>query len=68
MDLIGLPWQVIAGPKGLAKGEIEVKNRATGERSNLALDAAIINNLQQTLTEAAGAAEIRTLGQDADHA
>ena len=54
MDLIGLPWQVIAGPKGLAKGEIEVKNRATGERSNLALDAAI-NKLQQTLTGAAGA-------------
>ena len=54
MDLIGLPWQVIAGPKGLAKGEVEVKNRATGERSNLALDAAI-NKLQQTLTGAAGA-------------
>ena len=33
MDLIGLPWQVIVGPKGLAKGEVEVKNRATGERS-----------------------------------
>jgi prolyl-tRNA synthetase len=54
MDLIGLPWQVIVGPKGLAKGEVEVKNRATGERSNLALDAAI-NKLQQTLTGAADA-------------
>jgi prolyl-tRNA synthetase len=47
MDLIGLPWQVIVGPKGLAKGEIELKHRATGERSALALDAAI-NKLQQT--------------------
>jgi prolyl-tRNA synthetase len=47
MDLIGLPWQVIVGPKGLAKGEIEIKNRATGERSALALDAAI-NKLQLT--------------------
>ncbi len=41
MDLIGLPWQVIVGPKGLAGGEIELKHRASGERSTLALDAAI---------------------------
>ncbi len=47
MDLIGLPWQVIVGPKGLANGEVEVKNRATGERTALALDAAI-NTLQQS--------------------
>ena len=26
MDLIGLPWQVIVGPKGLAEGEVEVKH------------------------------------------
>ena len=32
MDLIGLPWQVIVGPKSLANGEVEVKRRATGER------------------------------------
>jgi len=51
MDLIGLPWQVIVGPKGLASGEVEVKNRATGERSNLALDAAI-NKLQQSVSGA----------------
>jgi prolyl-tRNA synthetase len=42
MDLIGLPWQVIVGPKGLASGEVEVKRRATGERTSLALDAAIM--------------------------
>jgi prolyl-tRNA synthetase len=54
MDLIGLPWQVIVGPKGLANGEVEVKHRATGERSTLALDAAI-NKLQQIGTEKAGA-------------
>lgn len=34
MDLIGLPWQVIVGPRGLEKGEIEVKNRKTGERTS----------------------------------
>ena len=32
MDLIGLPFQVIVGPKGAQKGVLEVKNRGTGER------------------------------------
>ena len=36
MDLIGLPWQVIVGPKGLAEGKVEVKNRRTGERQTMA--------------------------------
>jgi prolyl-tRNA synthetase len=31
-DLIGIPWQVIVGPRGVAAGEVEVKRRATGER------------------------------------
>tara|TARA_R110002096_G_scaffold342687_3_gene535702 strand:+ start:19179 stop:20480 length:1302 start_codon:yes stop_codon:yes gene_type:complete len=35
MDLIGLPWQVIVGPKGLEKGVYELKNRRTGERVEL---------------------------------
>ena len=33
MDLIGLPWQIIIGPKGLDKGVYELKNRRTGERT-----------------------------------
>ena len=37
MDLIGLPWQVIIGPRGLNDGIAEVKNRRTGERQNVAL-------------------------------
>ena len=41
MDLIGLPWQVIVGPKGLAEGKVEIKNRRTGEREMAGLDAAI---------------------------
>ena len=41
MDLIGLPWQVIVGPKALEKGEVELKQRATGERETLSLEAAI---------------------------
>ena len=41
MDLIGLPWQVVVGPRGLAAGTLELKRRATGERVDLAPDAAI---------------------------
>ena len=41
MDLIGIPWQIIVGPKGLSEGTVEVKRRATGEKLNLAIEAAI---------------------------
>jgi prolyl-tRNA synthetase len=34
-DLIGLPWQVIVGPRSAAAGEVEIKNRASGERETL---------------------------------
>jgi prolyl-tRNA synthetase len=34
-DLIGLPWQIIVGPKSLADGKVELKRRATGERELL---------------------------------
>jgi prolyl-tRNA synthetase, family II len=40
-DLIGLPWQVIAGPRAVAEGNVEIKNRATGERETLPIEAAI---------------------------
>ncbi len=38
-DLIGLPWQVIVGPRGAAAGEVEIKNRRTGERETLPIAA-----------------------------
>jgi len=41
MDLIGLPWQVIIGPRGLAAGKAEVKNRATGAREEIPLEDVI---------------------------
>ena len=41
LDMIGLPYQVIVGPKGLATGTVEVKMRATGARENMSIDAAI---------------------------
>ena len=41
MDLIGLPWQVVVGPKGLKDGIVEVKNRATGERQEVIPEDAV---------------------------
>lgn len=41
MDLIGLPWQLVVGPRGLKSGVVELKNRATGERQEVAPDVAI---------------------------
>ena len=41
MDLIGLPWQLIIGPKGVAEGKVELKNRRSGERQSLPLDEAL---------------------------
>ena len=41
MDLIGLPWQLIIGPKSLENGEVELKNRATGKLETRKVDDAI---------------------------
>ena len=41
MDLIGLPWQLICGPKGIEKGIVELKRRATGDREELSLEDAL---------------------------
>jgi prolyl-tRNA synthetase len=38
MDLIGLPYQVSVGPRGLKNGTVELKVRATGEKTELPLD------------------------------
>ena len=41
MDLMGLPFQVIVGPKGVRTGEVEIKERKTGERATLTIEAAL---------------------------
>ena len=41
MDLVGIPFQLIVGPKGLKSGEIEVKVRAGGERVSLAVESGL---------------------------
>ena len=32
MDLVGMPWQIVVGPRGIAGGVVELKRRSTGER------------------------------------
>ncbi|MEQ8252902.1 MAG: proline--tRNA ligase [Oceanibaculum nanhaiense] len=41
MDLIGLPWQLIVGPRGIQNGVVEIKNRRTGEKQELSIDSAL---------------------------
>ena len=40
MDLIGLPWQIVAGPRSVDRGVVELKNRQTGETEEVGLDEA----------------------------
>ena len=40
-DLIGVPWQIILGPRGLKNGVVELKNRKSGERDELSLESAL---------------------------
>jgi prolyl-tRNA synthetase len=49
MDLIGLPWQLVVGPRGLANGKVELKRRRSGERVEMSVDEAL-----NRLTAAAG--------------
>ena len=40
-DLMGHPWQIIVGPRGAANGVVELKRRASGERSELPIAEAV---------------------------
>ena len=41
IDLIGIPWQIVVGPRGMANGVVEVKNRASGEAVELSPESAL---------------------------
>lgn len=41
MDLIGVPWQIVIGPRGIANNEVEIKCRADGNKEMLSPDAAV---------------------------
>ncbi|MEJ2125092.1 MAG: proline--tRNA ligase [Alphaproteobacteria bacterium] len=55
MDLIGLPWQLIVGPKSLENGEVELKNRATGKRETRKVEDAL-----KTLKKKASVKSVQT--------
>src|SRR5579862_4716872 len=40
-DLIGIPWQILVGPRGLAEGKVEVKRRTDGQRELMSSDDAV---------------------------
>ena len=40
-ELIGVPWQLIVGPRGLKSGTVELARRGTEERHEMTLDAAL---------------------------
>jgi prolyl-tRNA synthetase len=40
MDLIGLPWRITVGPRGLASGKVELTSRRTGESEEMSPEAA----------------------------
>ncbi len=40
-DLIGIPVQIVVGPRGLEKGEVEIKNRKSGKKENIKMDQLI---------------------------
>ncbi len=49
MDLIGIPWRVTVGPRGLKNGVVELTSRRTGESEELAPDA-VVARLQERST------------------
>ena len=54
MDLVGIPWQVIVGPRGAASGEAEVKRRATGARVTIP-ETGVLPHLDDPAARAAAA-------------
>ncbi len=41
MDLIGLPWRITVGPRGLEKGVVELTSRRTGTSEEMSPEAAV---------------------------
>ena len=41
MDLIGLPWQLVVGPRGVKQGVVELKQRRGGDKQELSTESAL---------------------------
>jgi prolyl-tRNA synthetase len=55
-DLIGIPFRIVVGSKGLAEGKVEVKVRSTGEVLSLSLDE-VVTTVKQLIDAALAHAE-----------
>ena len=53
-DLIGWPFQVVVGKRGLAEGVVELKDRATGERITIPL-AEVVTHVTKAVADAKAA-------------
>jgi prolyl-tRNA synthetase len=51
MDLIGIPYQVIVGPKGVKAGEIEIKDRKTGARETLPIEVGLERTIRSVIDQ-----------------
>ena len=50
IDLIGIPWQIVIGPRGMANGVVEVKNRRTGEAVEVSPESALTMVMQDAVS------------------
>jgi len=50
-DLVGIPFRVTVGPKGLAEGKVELKRRSSGETRDLLLEHAAETIAEEVLDE-----------------
>ncbi len=50
-DLVGIPYRLTVGPKGLADGVVELRSRRTGEARDLAVDRAAETVIEEVLDE-----------------
>ncbi len=41
MDLVGVPWQIVVGPRGVKNGVVELKSRASGKREETSSEAVL---------------------------
>ncbi|HAE09918.1 MAG TPA: proline--tRNA ligase [Alphaproteobacteria bacterium] len=41
MDLIGIPWQIVVGPRGMENGVVELKRRKSGDTSEVSPESAL---------------------------
>ena len=47
MDLIGVPWRITVGPRGVESGNVEVRDRRTGLTKSMSVDMAVADIIEK---------------------